>query len=146
VDIIIEYCKQDKDILPERFLPYLREIVRFKMKINNLAPDDYSNHIDLMAKINSLIGVIAAYSEERHELEYNNRVRVYNEKLLEPVKNKTARAELAIADLRQEEARWLGASKRWKYLYKSVENEMNALKYKLKVDIADGNASSYYAS
>jgi hypothetical protein len=146
VDIIIEYCKQDKDAMPEHFIPYLREIVRFKMKINNLAKDDYVNHIMLMAQMNSLVGVVAAYAEEEYELVYNERVRVYNEKLLEPVKNKTARAELAIADLRQKEAQWLGRSKRWKYAFKSIENEMNALKYKQKVDLADGNSASYYAS
>lgn len=146
MNIIIDRCKKDKDAMPDDIIPYLREIIRYEMKINNLAIDDYSNRIDLLAEQFAYIGHVSSFSDEKHQLVYNERVLVYNQRLLDTVKNKTAKAEIAIAGLRQEEAEWLGRSREWKNIHKAVEHKMNALKHKLRVTLADGNASSWYAS
>jgi hypothetical protein len=146
VNIIIERCKKDKDAMPDHIIPYLREIIRYEMALRKLASDDYVNRIYLLAEQFSYIGHVSSYSDEKYQLVYNERVLVYNQKLLEPVKNKIAKAEIAIAGLRQQEAEWLGRSREWKNIHRAVEHKMNALKHKLKVELADGNASSYYAS
>jgi hypothetical protein len=71
---------------------------------------------------------------------YATRKRVHAEAYIHATKSKAAVAELAIVDWRKKEAEAYGSMKRWNNAFDSTKEEINALKYKVRIDIEDGSS------
>ena len=143
--MVIDYAKRDKDAFPDYLVDYLREICRYQMHIDQLPEDDYSNRIVAMSQLLEFVGEIVSYTAEDSKRAYNLRKLTYAQKILDPdekTRNKQAAAEIAVAHLREEEAKCIRREKSWHYAYRTIEHEMNALKHKLKVSMADGSMHS----
>ncbi|WP_078382356.1 hypothetical protein [Sutcliffiella halmapala] len=120
---------------------HLLEIIKYQKQLEVLPPDDMEMaRIEILSKMLVFIGKLSAEFSERYKRVYASRKRVYAEAYIRAAKNKAAEAELAIIDLREEEAESYGNMKRWTNAFESTKEEINALKYKIKISIEDGSS------
>ncbi|RDW17612.1 hypothetical protein CWR48_13935 [Oceanobacillus arenosus] len=119
---------------------HLNDILHYQKLINQLGDDMKIQRIELLSKQLVFIGKLAATFSENYKRVYATRKRVHAEAYISATKNKTAVAELAIVDLREEEAEAYGNMKRWNNAFESTKEEINAIKYKVKIDVADGSS------
>lgn len=124
----------------EKIDEHLNEILKYQQMINQLGDDMKIQRIELLSKQLVFIGRLASVFSEQYKRVYATRKRVHAEAYISATKNKAAQAELAIVDLREEEAEAYGNFKRWNNAFDSTKEEINALKYKVKIDIADGSS------
>ncbi|KAB8126945.1 hypothetical protein F9U64_19070 [Gracilibacillus oryzae] len=122
----------------------LMEIKRYQQKINRLPNEEKVSRIYLLAKQLVFIGRLASIFGEEYKQIYAYRKRVYNETYLTAAKHRSATAELAVVDIRQQEAEAFGNFKRWSNAFTRTREEINALKYKVKIDIQDGSSHENY--
>ena len=76
---------------------------------------------------------------EMHRNIYVERKRIYNTEYLKAKQSKAVHAELAIIDIRQREADAYNNYKRWNTAFITTREEINALKYKVRIDLEDGS-------
>jgi hypothetical protein len=119
---------------------HLQEIKKYQAILNNTPYEMRLKRIELLSKQLVFIGKLAAEFSERYKRVYATRKRVYAEGEIDAVKNKKAHAELAVIDLREEESKAYGDMKRWNNAFESTKEEINALKYHVKIDIEDGSS------
>lgn len=119
---------------------YLQELIKYNNQLKQVPSESRVQRIEILSKQLVLIGKLAAEFSERYKKIYATRKRVYAEAYIEAKNNKAARAELAIVDLREEESTAYGDMKRWSNAFDSTKEEINALKYKVKIDIEDGSS------
>lgn len=125
----------------KRLDDYLTEIKRYHQLIERVPEEDKVTRINLLSKQLVFIGRLASYFAEQNKRVYATRKRVYSETYLDATKHKAHVAELAVVDLREEEAEAYGNFKRWSNAFESTREEINALKYKVKIDFADGSSN-----
>lgn len=119
---------------------HLNEVLRCQ-KILERTPDEMKVHrIEIMSKMLVFIGKLAATFSEEYKNIYADRKSTYAEAELAASKNKHAHAELAVKELRKQEATAYGNMQRWRNAFESTKEEINALKYKVKIDIEDGSS------
>lgn len=121
---------------------HLKEITHYQTLINQLGDDMNMQRIELLSKQLVFIGRLASVFSEHYKRVYATRKRVYAEAEINAKPPRQAHAELAVTELREEEAEAYGYYKRWNNAFESTKEELNALKYKIKIDIADGNSQS----
>lgn len=119
---------------------YLQELIKYNKALKQVPDESRVQRIELLSKQLVLIGKLAAEFSERYKLIYAARKRLHAEAYIKAEKNKTAEAELAVVFLREEEAEAYGNMKRWSNAFDSTKEEINALKYKVKIDIEDGSS------
>ncbi|MDF1507635.1 hypothetical protein PZE06_05495 [Robertmurraya sp. DFI.2.37] len=119
---------------------YLVELVKYNSMLKEIPLESRIQRIEVLSKQLVLIGKLAAEFSERYKKIYATRKRVYAEAEIAAPKNKQAHAELAVTELREEEAQAYGNMKRWSNAFESTKEEINALKYKVKIDIEDGSS------
>jgi len=117
----------------------LNEIKRFQQAINQLGDDMLIHRIELLSKQLVFIGRLASAFSEEYKRTIATRKRTHAEAYLNAEKYKAAQAELAVADIREQEAEAYGNYKRWTNAFESTKEEIHALKYKLRVGIEDGS-------
>jgi hypothetical protein len=119
---------------------HAKEILRYQSMINQLDEDDYLERLNLLSKMLVLIGKVAAQMSEDYKKIYARRKQVHAESYIEAKKNKEQHAELAVVELRQIEAEAYGDYKRWTNGFESTQEEINVLKYKIRISIEDGSS------
>lgn len=119
---------------------HIQEILRYQKLINELQEHDYLDRLEILSKMLVLIGKIAAHFSEEYKKVYATRKRVYAEAYINAKRSKQAEAELTIVDLREVEAETYGYYKRWTNAFESTKEEINVLKYKIRIDIEDGSS------
>lgn len=119
---------------------HLKEILFYQTQLNQLGDDMYIIRIELLSKQLVFVGRLASAFSEQYKRIYATRKRVYAEAEINSPPPRKAHAELAVSDLREEEAEAYGNYKRWSNAFESMREEIQALKYKVKIDIADGNS------
>ncbi|MHA7963570.1 hypothetical protein ACX93W_05435 [Paenibacillus sp. CAU 1782] len=100
-------------------------------------PATLARKIDYLSEIQILIGRKAADAVRDYKRKYAERKRVYAEAYLAAPKDKAQRAELAIVELRLEEADLEADKVRWNNAFESNKEVINSLKYNLKVLLAE---------
>lgn len=118
---------------------HVKEILHYQAMIDKLGEDEELERIELLSKMLVFIGKVAGQISEDYKLIYAKRKLVHSEIKLEALNNKEARAEIGIAELRKEEAKAYGDYKRWNNAFISTHEEINVLKYKIKISIEDGS-------
>lgn len=136
----MEALKQDGKKLPEFLQTNLQQIHWYQAQINNTPEVDYVERINLMAKMLVFIGRVAAYCKTESKAKYIERKRVYWETYQTAPRPKEMHANLAVIDLREEELEWFGMSERWNNAFITVREEINALKYKQRLEFEDGSS------
>lgn len=119
---------------------YVQDLIACNNQLKEVHSENRVVRIELLSKQLVLIGKLAAEFSERYKKIYATRKRVHAEAYIAATKNKAAEAELAVIDLREEEAEAYGNMKRWANAFDSTKEEINALKYKVKIDIEDGSS------
>lgn len=135
----MEALKNDQAKLPETLRTNLQYIFWYQKQIENTPDTDYVERINLMAKMLVFIGRVAAYCKTESKAKYIERKRVYWETYQAASKHKQAAAELSVLHIREEELEWSGMSERWNNAFVAVREELNAMKYKVKIEIEDGS-------
>ena len=118
---------------------YLQDLIKFNNQLKQVPGENRITRIEILSKQLVLIGKLAAEFSERYKKIYATRKRVHAEAYIKAARNKAAEAELAVIDIREEEAEAYGDMKRWSNAFDSTKEEINALKYKVKIDIEDGS-------
>lgn len=105
-------------------------------------PATLAKKIDYLTEIQILLGRKAADAVRDYKRKYAERKRVYAEAYLAEQKDKAQRAELAITELRLEEAELEADKVRWNNAFESNGEVINSLKYSLKVLLAESQNPS----
>lgn len=119
---------------------YLQGLIKINNQLKQVPNENRVLRIELLSKQLVLIGKMAAEFSERYKMIYAERKRVHAQAYIDAEKNKAAEAELAVVFLRGMEAEAYGNMKRWTNAFDSTKEEINALKYKVKIDIEDGSS------
>ncbi|MEN2765762.1 hypothetical protein [Ornithinibacillus xuwenensis] len=123
----------------EQIDEHLKHILVYQDQLNKLGEDMKIQRIELLSKQLVFIGRLASAFSENYKQIYAKRKRMYAEAEINAQPPRQARAELAVAEIREEEAEAYGLMKRWNNAFDSTKEEINALKYKVKIDIEDGS-------
>ncbi|MDR0128668.1 hypothetical protein [Priestia megaterium] len=119
---------------------HLNEVLKYQQMLER-TPDEMKVHrIEIMSKMLVFIGKLAATFSEEYKNVYADRKVAYAEAELAAEKYKQAHAEIAVKELRKQEATAYGNMQRWRNAFESTKEEINALKYKVKIDIEDGSS------
>ncbi|WP_440894954.1 hypothetical protein ACS127_10290 [Amphibacillus sp. Q70] len=118
----------------------LTEVKRYHIKIMDLSEEDKVDRIYLLSKQLIFIGRLSTIFYEQNKRLYIERKLLYSEQYLKAKGNKSSSAEIAVADLRKKEIEADINYKRWNTAFKTVVEEINALKYKVRIDIEDGSS------
>lgn len=120
---------------------HLAEINRLRHEADSL-PDDVPaalmEKIRLLAHCMVYVGRVSSYLDGEYKRIYAERKRAYAQAYIDAKRSKEAYAELAVVELRQKEAKAYEDSRRWRNALESLQEEIHALKLKLRMDIADG--------
>lgn len=119
---------------------HIKQITSYQKMINEVPEESRVERIELLSKMLVYIGRVAAELSEEYKQIYATRKRVHAEAYINASKSKAAVAELAIVDLRKQEAEAYGAMKRWNNGFESTREEINTLKYRVRIDIEDGSS------
>lgn len=121
---------------------HIAEITRLRRAADAL-PDDVPQaliqKIDLLAKCLTYIGRLSSYLDGEYKRIYAKRK---HEQALAEVRSKPPRqanAEIAVAPLRLEEAKAYEMMHRWRNAFESTQEEIHALKLRMRIDFADGS-------
>lgn len=91
---------------------HLKEIIKYQRQLDALPGDGMEMaRIETLSKM--LVLKLSAEFSERYKHIYTSRKQVHAEAYIAAAKNKAAQAELAVIDLRREEAEAYGNMKRW---------------------------------
>jgi hypothetical protein len=118
---------------------HAKEILRYQSMINELDEEDYLDRLHLLSKMLVLIGKVSAQVSEDYKKIYARRKQVHAEAYIKATKHKQANADLAVVELRNMEAEAFGAKERWKNGFESTTEEINVLKYKIRISLEDGS-------
>lgn len=119
---------------------HLEQITLLQATLNQIPEENRIARIEINSQMLVFIGKLAAELSEEYKSVYAARKRMHAEAYIAAKSNKAAAAELAIVDIRQEEAQAYGNMKRWSNAFESKKEEINALKYKVRIDIEDGSS------
>jgi hypothetical protein len=119
---------------------YLQELIKYNKQLKQVPDESRIQRIEILSKQLVLIGKLAAEFSGKYKMIYAARKRLHAEAYIKAEKNKAAEAELAVVYLRTEEADAYSDMKRWSNAFDSTKEEINALKYQIKIDIEDGSS------
>lgn len=118
---------------------YIRDLKVIQKEIEFTSEENYQTLIHLLSKRLVLVGKISASLSGDYKRIYARRKQMHAQAYINAQKNKAAEAELAVVEIREQEAQAYEDMKRWNNAFDSTKEEINALKYKLKVSIEDGS-------
>jgi hypothetical protein len=119
---------------------HLQEVIKYQKLLDEIPEDCKIERIEMLSKMLVFIGKLSAEFSEQYKKVYAARKQVHAEAYINATKNKSAKAELAIVHLREMEAEAYGNYKRWGNAFDSTKEAINALKYKVRIDIEDGSS------
>lgn len=119
---------------------YVQELIKYNEILKNIPEESTVQRIEILSKQLVLIGKLAAEFSGKYKSIYATRKRVHAEAYIKAKQNKAAEAELAVVFIREAEADAYGDMKRWSNAFDSTKEEINALKYKVRIEIEDGSS------
>lgn len=117
----------------------LEELYNSADQCSHEYPDTLARKIRILSQVQIVIGRKEADAVKEYKQIYATRQRVSAEAYVAAKSNKKQMAELAITDLRMKEAELESEVVRWNNAFKSNGELINALKYSLKVLLAEYN-------
>lgn len=120
---------------------HIQEITRLRKEADALSDDvpvSLMTKIELLARCLVFIGRVSSQLDEDYKRIYAARKRVFAEARIKASKDKEAHAELAVVELRELEAKAYGDSRRWRNAFESTQEEVHALKMRLRFDFEEG--------
>lgn len=130
--------------MEEKIDENLREFKRYQLQLKQIADEDIVTRINVLAKQLVFIGRLASIFSEHSKQLYAYRKQVHTEAYLAAKKHKSIMAEKAIIDIRKQETEAYGNAKKWNTAFITTKEEINALKYKIKINLADGSNYTNY--
>ncbi|MDP5277205.1 hypothetical protein [Chengkuizengella axinellae] len=121
---------------------YKNEIIKYRQTADAQVEDNPGaliNKIDLLSKCLVYIGRLSSHCDGKYKRIYAQRKHDYAYAEIHSKSPKKANAELAVAALREQEAEAYELMQRWRNAFESTQQEINALKYKLKIDFVEFN-------
>lgn len=122
---------------------HVNEILKYQSQLKRVPDEQYIMKIEILTKILVLSGKLASHFSGEYKRIYAERKRVHAETYLNATRNKKEVAELSIVSLREDEAEAYENMKRWNLGFESTREEINTIKYRIKIDIADGSSNKY---
>ncbi|MEB3103054.1 hypothetical protein [Ferviditalea candida] len=120
---------------------HITEIMRLRRAADEL-PDDIPHalmeKIELLAKCMVFVGRLSSFLDGEYKRIYAERKRVYAESYVKSKSAREATAELSIVDHRKKEAQAYEDMHRWRNAFEAMQEEIHALKLKMRIDFADG--------
>lgn len=116
---------------------HIFEISRLRREADKL-PDDnpvaLMNKIELLAKCLVYIGRVSSHLDGAYKRVYAKRKYEHALAVTRATKDKQAHAEIAVKELREEEAQAYEDMNRWRNAYNSTVEEVHSLKMRMKQD------------
>lgn len=143
----MEAPKNDMDRLPSHIQEAIKKIHQYQNRIDNAkrkTPEAYVAIFNLQTEMNVFVSKVAAFCKGQHHNVKTARERLYWETYRDTEKQKELNANLAVLDLKDEEAWWYGQAERWEKAFWAIKEEANALKYKWKDDNESGANQGYH--
>lgn len=122
----------------------LTEIKRWHIKLEKLADVDRVDRIYLLSQQLVFIGQLASIFYEQKKRLGMQRKSLYNHEYLKAQGNKSIRASIAVEEIKEEETEAEINHYRWNNAFTVIREEINALKYKVRIDIADGSSTNNF--
>ena len=120
---------------------HITEITRLRLEADKL-PDDVVHalmeRIELLAKCLVYIGRLSSFLDGEYKRIYANRKYEQAAARIKAVKDKEATSEVFVKDLRMKEADAYEQMQRWRNAFESTQEEIHALKLRMRIDFADG--------
>lgn len=101
-------------------------------------PSVLMEKIELLSQCYLNVGKLSAFVDGEYKRIYANRKYEQAKAYTEATSHREANAEIAVRQLRLDEAQAYEDMSRWRNANSSLQNEINTLKMKLRVDFADG--------
>lgn len=120
---------------------HIFEITRLRKEADRYPEDNPSglmHKIDLLAKCLVYIGRVSSHLDGHYKRVYSRRK--YEQALAhtQATKHREASAEIAVRELREQEAQSYEDMQRWRNAFTSTNEEIHALKLKMRINFADG--------
>ena len=119
---------------------HIAEITRLRSEADAL-PDDVPQalmeKIRLLALCMVYVGRLSSFLDGEYKRIYAERKRVHAQAYIDAPRQREAHAELAVVELRLEEAKAYEAMRRWRNALDSLTEEIHALKMKMRIDFAE---------
>jgi hypothetical protein len=123
---------------------HITEITRLRRAADAL-PDDVPHalidKIDLLSRCLVFIGRVSSVLDGDYKRVYAKRKYEFALAVTKATKDKQAHAELAVAELRILESQAYEDMQRWRNAFESTQEEIHALKLRMRIDFADGTVS-----
>lgn len=133
------FNRLDSLIQEEQIPGYLRDIDKFQAAAKRCSedvPHQLLEKIRWLTQSLVLTGRVASYLDLEAKRAYNERVRVFNEtKLSAPRGDKEAAAQIAVLDLRDQEASAEGRAELWQKEYRSQQENIYQLRLRARQDM-----------
>lgn len=120
---------------------YIAEIAQYKEWAEGLSEDNPGallKKIDLLTKCHSLIGELSSECDRLFKRWHVYRDTEYAKEYLKADRPKKENAELAITEIRQQEAEAYGRMQKWRNELVTMTETLHGLRLKMKVNFADG--------
>ena len=119
---------------------HLREITRLRRTADELPEDNpqaLMEKIRLLSQCLTYIGRLSSHLDGEYKRIYARRK---HEQAMAEIKSpppRAAHAELAVRELREEEAKAYEMMRRWRNAFESTQEEVHALKLKMRIDFGE---------
>ncbi len=123
---------------------HLNEVRRYQAILNNTPYEMKVKRIEIMARMLVFIGRLSAGFGGEYKRIYAERKYTYAQAKLSATGQKDAHAEIAVHQLRKQEAQAFENMERWRRAFETTKEEINALKYSVKIDIEDGSSRTNF--
>lgn len=122
---------------------YLSEIHRYRAEADNYkdeSPGSMRRRLQKLTQARELMGRVSAYMEGEYRRKYAERKRVYAEtKRDAPKGDKENTAELAVLDLRDQEAEAYQRMQLWKNEFSSLTEQLYELRLAIRIELSTMN-------
>lgn len=122
---------------------HIREIIKLRREADSLPEDNpqgLMEKIFLLAKCLTFVGRLSSFHDGEYKRIYARRKFEQAQAEIEAKPPRQANAEIAIRPLRELESQAYEDMNRWRNAFASTQEEIHALKLKMKIDFADGGA------
>lgn len=120
---------------------HITEISRLRREADKLIddnPETLMQKIDCLARCLVYIGRVSSALDGEYKRIYAKRKFEYAKAEIAAKPPRQAHAELAVAELRALEAQAYEDMQRWRNAFESTQEEIHALKLRMRIDFADG--------
>lgn len=122
---------------------HLREITRLRKQADELPednPQSLMEKITLLSKCLTYIGRLSSHLDGEYKRIYARRKHEQAMAAVNSPPPRAFRAELAVRELREQEAQAYEMMRRWRNAFESTQEQIHALKLKMRIDFGGENA------